>query len=239
MTILDALPPLRTHGPLQVTDGPLDDLELYRRLLLAAPTTGRCPVLLTDHALDSFPETWDPGPPLADLERRDAAAVLTDRYPGGCVYHPNCMAPFGDAFPGLAAATPSRELLTPDEVADTAVDEAACPGGSLLGLVKACRPADVPAATGWFGMCNSWDDPVAVSAVLRSWEDRFGAVLVRMNRATLELAVAAPPWERSECQAIAAEHYAFCDDTYKGNPGTLRDYANFLRGNPRWSFWWD
>ena len=68
---------------------------------------------------------------------------------------------------------------------------------------------------------------------------RFGAVLVRMGRATLELAVAAPPWERSECLAIAAEHYAFCDDTYRGNPGTLRDYANLLRGATRWSFWWD
>ena len=78
-----------------------------------------------------------------------------------------------------------------------------------------------------------------LSAVLRSWEDRFGAVLVRMGRATLELAVAAPPWERSECLAIAAEHYAFCDDTYRGNPGTLRDYANLLRGSTRWSFWWD
>ena len=34
-------------------------------------------------------------------------------------------------------------------------------------------------------------------------------------------------------------HYAFCDDTYRGNPGTLRDYANLLRGSTRWSFWWD
>ena len=51
--------------------------------------------------------------------------------------------------------------------------------------------------------------------------------------------MAAPPWERSECLAIAAEHFAFCDDTYRGNPGTLRDYANLLRGSTRWSFWWD
>jgi hypothetical protein len=239
VTILDSLPPLRSYGSLQVSRAPLDDVDLYRRLLLDAPTTGRCPVLLAGHALASFQENWDPGPALAELEQRDAATVLTGRYPGGCLYHPDCMAPFGKDFPGYAAPTATRALLTRDEVVDAAVEEAAGPFSSLLGLVPVSRPADVPAATGWIGMWNSWDDPVAVSAVLRSWEDRFGAVLVRMNSATLELAVAAPPWERSECLAVAAEHYAFCDDTYQGNPGTLRDYANLLRGNPRWSFWWD
>ena len=93
------------------------------------------------------------------------------------------------------------------------------PSEALLGLVPVARPADVPAAVGWFGTVNSWSDVVGVSAVLRSWEDRFGAVLVRMGRATLDLSVAAPPWERSECEAIAAEHFAFCDDTYAGTPG--------------------
>jgi hypothetical protein len=87
-------------------------------------------------------------------------------------------------------------------------------------------------------MAGSPHDVVAVSAVLRSWEDRFGATLVGLGHASLELSVAAPPWEPTECLAIAGEHYAFCDDTYRGNPGTLRDYANLLRGNTRWSFWW-
>jgi hypothetical protein len=239
MTILDALPPLHTRGAVQVSHAPLDDLGLYRRLLLDAPSARRCPVLLSGHALASLRGGWNPASILAELERRDAGAVLAERYPTGCVYHPDCLAPFGGAFPGLAAPTPTRALLTPAEVVESAVEEADVPGEPLLGLVPVSRPADVPAAVGWFGMANAWDDVVAVSAVLRSWEDRFGAVLVRMGRATLELSVAAPPWERSECLAIAAEHYAFCDDTYKGNPGTLRDYANLLRGNTRWSFWWD
>jgi hypothetical protein len=239
MTILDALPPLATRGTTQVSDYPLDDLALYRRLLLDAPATGRCPVLLSEHALASLQEGWDPAPALAALQHRDAAAVLADRYPTGCVYHPGCLAPFGGTFPGLAPATTGAVLLTPAEIVEAAVEEADVPTEALLGLVPVSRAADVPAAAGWFGMANDWDDVVAVSAVLRSWEDRFGAVLVRMGRASLELSVAAPPWERSECLAIAAEHYAFCDDTYRGNPGTLRDYANLLRGNTRWSFWWD
>jgi hypothetical protein len=242
MTIFDTLPALHTHGILRVSDTPLDDPGLYRRLLLDAPTSGRCPVLLAEAALVSVRKAWDPAPALADLARRNARAVLAERYPAGCVYHPRCLAPFGGTFPGLAPPTPGLALLRSAEVVENAVEEADAAGDPLLALAPVSRPADVPAAVGWLGTAGSrqpWDDVAALSAVLRSWEDRFGALLVRMGRATLELAVAAPPWERSECLAIAAEHFAFCDDTYGGNPGTLRDYANLLRGSTRWSFWWD
>jgi hypothetical protein len=237
-TALDALPSRRDHGTVQVCSVPVHHIAVYRRLLLEAPTTGRCPVLLSGPALASLRAGWDPAPALAELETRDAGAVLAERYPGGCVYHADCLAPFGATFPGLAPATPVLELLERAEIVETAAEEAYLPDEPLLGLVPVPRPADIPVAAGWFGTGTSSADLVAVSAVLRSWEERFGAVLVGMGRATLELAVAAPPWERSECLAIAAEHYAFCDDTYTGNPGTLRDYANLLRGATRWSFWW-
>ena len=241
MTILHPLPALRPHGGLQVSDVPLDDLGLYRQLLAEAPTSGRCPVLLPGHALGSVPARPDPAA-VARVAEVDVGAVLAARYPAGCAHHPGCLAPFGAEFPGLAPPTPGLALLTPAEILESAVEEADVPGDPLLGVVPVARPADVPAALGWTGTAASprpWDDPAALSAVLRSWEDRFGAVLVWMGRVSLELAVAAPPWERSECLAIAAEHYAFCDDTYTGNPGTLRDYANLLRGSTRWSFWWD
>jgi hypothetical protein len=237
MTILDTLPTPTTHGAMRVGRAPLDDLDVYRRLLLDAPRTGSCPVLLGAHGLASVPRRWDPAAPLAALERCDAAAVLARGYPTDCLYHRDCLAPFGGTFPGLAPATTGAALLMPEEVVESAVEEALLPCESLLGLVPVARPADVPAAVGWSGADG--DDVVALSAVLRSWEDRFGAVLVRMGRATLDVAVAAPPWVGSECLAIAAEHFAFCDDTFGGNPGTLRDYANLLRGRTRWSFWWD
>ena len=237
MTILGTLPPLTTHGAMRVGRTPIDDLELYRRLLLDAPHTGSCPVLLGAHGLASVPGDWDPAPALAGLVRRDAAAVLADGYPTACLHHRHCLAPFGGTFPGLAPATTGAALLSAEEVVEAAVEEALLPCEPLLGLVAVSRPADVPAAVGWSGAAGA--DVVGLSAVLRSWEDRFGALLVRMGRATLDVAVAAPPWEQSECAAIAAEHFAFCGDTFSGNPGTLRDYANLLRGRTRWSFWWD
>ena len=239
MTILATLPPLRTHGALQVSHAPLDDLGLYRRLLRDAPSTGRCPVLLSAPALAAVQGGGRPAAVSAARGRPDAAAVLAERYPTGCLYHSSCLAPYGGTFPGRAPPTPGLELLTPAEIVEAAVEEAAGPGDHLLGVAAVSRPADVPAAVGWVGARTCWDDVGALSAVLRSWEDRFGALLVRLGHSCLEFAVAAPPWERSECVAIAAEHYALCDDTYRGNPGTLRDYANLLRGSTRWSFWWD
>jgi hypothetical protein len=242
MTVLDALPCPRTRGALALSRTPVDDAALYGRLLAAALPGGRCPVLLTDDALGAIEEGWDPRAALADVARRNAVEELSGRYPTGCVYHPDCLAPFGGTFPGTAPATAGRALLRPDDVPTAAAGEVDLLGEHLLGLVPVSRPADLPAAVGWFGTSSSWqpwNDVAALSAVLRSWEDRFGAVLVRMGRATLDLAVVAPPWERWECLAIAAEHYAFCDDTYTGNPGTLRDYANSLRGATRWSFRWD
>ena len=71
-------------------------------------------------------------------------------------------------------------------------------------------------------MCNSWDDVAEVSAVLRSWEDRFGAVLVRMHLSVLELAVPAPPWTVDDCMGVAAEHFAFTCDDDSPTPKTLK-----------------
>ena len=238
MTILDARPPLRLRDVVRHGETPIDELARYRRLLMEAPSTGRCPVLLAGRAPAAVERGWDPGSALAELEHRDAAALLAGRYPPGCLHHPDCLAPFGASFPGLAPATTGVELLTRAEIVETAVEEAEALGAALLGVVRVTRPADVPAAVGWCGTGDGRDDVVGVSAVLRSWEDRFGAVLVRMGHASLDLAVAAPPWEPSECLAAAAEHFAFCDDTYRDNPGTLRDYADSLRGATRWSFRW-
>ena len=232
---------MRTHGILQVSRGTASTTSgLYRRLLLEAPSTGRCPVLLLGHALESLRSGWDPAPALAELDRRDAAAVLAERYPSGCVFHASCLAPFGATFPGLAAATPGLGAADAGRRSSRRRStRRRSPGEPLLALVPVARPADVPAAVGWTGAAGLMGrrrGGVRGAAQLGG-PVRRGAG--RMGRATLELAVAAPPWERSECLAIAAEHYAFCDDTYQGNPGTLRDYANLLRGSTRWSFWWD
>jgi hypothetical protein len=93
---------------------------------------------------------------------------------------------------------------------------------------------------GWQGPINMVDDIAKVSAVLRSWEDRFGARVVGVGFATLDLSVAAPPVEEDHALRVAAEHFAFCpDNVWQSDTPTLTAYAESIRGVNRWSFWWD
>ncbi|MCP9955923.1 DUF4253 domain-containing protein [Actinomadura madurae] len=83
------------------------------------------------------------------------------------------------------------------------------------------RGADALAAVGWQGALNhnEWTAPLA--AVLRGWEDRFGARVIGLGFNTLELSVAAPPVTTRHAVHVAAEHWAFCPDILFQGPGTL------------------
>jgi len=167
-------------------------------------------------------------------------------------------APFGDRFPGLAPAEseplPAAEL----QRAVSALPSA------YLGLVSARRAADVPAIVGWsvFGVdfCD-WDEPpdspaqlegslagarsLEIGVVLRSWETRFGARLLRIGGdATLQVLAERPPRTLELARQVAAEQYAFADEVHQGAgfeyvPGAVADIAAGLVGAPVWEFWWD
>ena len=69
MTVLETLPPMHDRGAFALSRAPFDDAAHYGRLLAAAPTSRRCPVLLADHALGSLQPGWEPGMALARLPR--------------------------------------------------------------------------------------------------------------------------------------------------------------------------
>lgn len=97
---------------------------------------------------------------------------------------------------GLAALRPGHDVATAlleIERRDAGEVLARCGGppgpyddGGLehLALVPVDRPADIPAALGWFG---TFDDVADLCAVLRSWEER-GEYLVRLGRSTMGFA---------------------------------------------------
>ncbi|MEV7522126.1 DUF4253 domain-containing protein [Streptomyces sp. NPDC091371] len=151
------------------------------------------------------------------------------------------IAPFGRDWPGLA-------------MAGAAVGDPAAGAGALarelirdgvlgrprLALVPARRGADVPAAIGWSGPVNHENDMARIAAVLRSWEDRFGARVLALGFASLDLYVPAPPRTLAQALPVAAEHFAFCPDNVWQGSGTVRDYAEeAIVGSAHWSFWWD
>ncbi|MFA1550536.1 DUF4253 domain-containing protein [Actinomadura chokoriensis] len=146
------------------------------------------------------------------------------------------LAPYGRHCPGPAPA--GVPLDDPDTMADRYARVLAGRGPSL-GLVPVERGADALTAAGWQGALNHNEWTAPLSAVLRGWEDRFGARVVGLGFNTLELSIAAPPVTTRHAVHVAAEHWAFCPDILFQGPGTLAGYAEEIRGKTHWSFWWD
>jgi Domain of unknown function (DUF4253) len=107
-----------------------------------------------------------------------------------------------------------------------------------LGLVPAARSADVPALIGWDGPANAlW--VAELSAVLRSWEQRFGARVVALLDA-LYVSVAAPPLRWDHAEHLTLEHLLVCLDNLQNMVlPTFPSYVDRILGADLWSFWWD
>src|SRR2546427_1748977 len=156
----------------------------------------------------------------------DAAKVIADRW-AEAMPSPDetddeflaTLEPFGTRFPGLASAAAG-----PDN--EGAVERTARETNGRLGLVAVARPADAVAAIGWSGPVNHYEDVGLLAAVLRSWEDRFAAVVVGIGFDTLTLAVQRPVRDRLTAEALAAEHLAMCSDNIfqgAGGSGSTRE----------------
>jgi hypothetical protein len=218
---------------LWAADEPLNDAEMtWRRLVDAFPRTGLWPVIL--QSLHGYPDRpWDKGefdgPEQADLRTADPHAVLADLWsmviPLDEEDEDQHLEPFGSRFPGLAPAT---DRAVPGRALDHAFKSF---GAARLGLVPVTRPADIVAVLGWQGAINHQEpgDLRRWSVVLRSWEDRFGAMLVALGFDTMLLVAQRPPTDLSQALLVAAEHYAFCSDNVDQAGMNLREYAEGLR----------
>ncbi|MFC4913620.1 DUF4253 domain-containing protein [Actinomadura gamaensis] len=221
-----------------VSDDPVTG-ELWSRLRAEHPRSGLWPVLL-----DESDQPWAAGQvapePVAEIGNYAPAAfmyeVWSDFAEQAGAEDFEDLAPFGRHCPGPAA--PGTPLDDPDAAADRHA-RALSARGLSLGLVAVERGADALAAIGWQGALNhnEWTAPLA--AVVRGWEERFGARVVGLGFNTLELSVAAPPVTTRHAVQVAAEHWAFCPDILFQGPGTLAGYAEEIRGKTWWSFWWD
>ncbi len=184
-----------------------------------------------------------------DVDRVDAAAMLEHRWidcqpmtpqtdPGWMEereWMDDMTAPFTSQFPGLAP--PGGAPLPPDVLETGLRSVPAC----RIALVRADRPADVIAVLGWCP--GNWNcafpaaSPVAFAAVLRSWEERFGARLFAMSYDEAWLLVERPPRGLDAALPVAAEHFVFCDEPAGRQP--VRATAAEIDGAPIWHFWWD
>ena len=177
---------------------------------------------------------------VTELDHLDAADVLRrmwddsfweeeyDDRPAAAREH----APFGRQFPGLAPAEDGKlSMAQLHEVL-----------GSLpparLGLIPASRPADVPPLVGWIP--SDWAGRMLpTAAVLRSWEARFGARLLKIGPDRIWLLAERPPRDSAAALRLAAEHFAFCDECGGQGLRYVSAITASLVGAPIWTFWWD
>ncbi len=76
--------------------------------------------------------------------------------------------------------------------------------------------------------------------MLRSWETRFGARLLRIGAdAILVVLVERPPQTLELALQLAAEQCAFADEVDRKAAYTVESVAVGLVGAPTWTFWWD
>lgn len=147
-------------------------------------------------------------------------------------------APF-DHWPGLAPAVPRRAESTPHAAAHTTVAELMADPYPLpnphLALVPAAHSADIPAIIGW----QAETSLPLLCALLRSWEDRFGARAVAFDGAMILLSVAHPPTDAAHATHLALEHVLTAADSLNDGTTPYPAYAASLVNSPLWSFWWD
>jgi hypothetical protein len=200
------------------SDEPVPEVEpRVQRLVSAFADTGLWPLLWR---FDEDPDDYVGGHGDLDaIDKVDATEVLQTGW-ANIGATTAATEPFTD-FPGLAPSTGYRP--EPDRTLPTRGDSDDQPARLLI--VPCNRPADAITALG--GLACEVEAPL-ISAVLRSWEQRFGASVFEVAPSALTVAVAAPPTTMPQALRLAAEHMAFCPPATAAEPGALRELARRL-----------
>ena len=235
---------------LWVTDSVVPDAPaVWAALARQFPTTGLWPLLIMDlrrmpFTRDASGRPWDTGEfdpdDTAKIDGLDGSEITRALWPGifpdGDVdpdFLP-LMKPFGAASPGLAEPVRTCGRNLSDVVMGFRQP-------ARIGLVSVRRPADVLTRIGWSGPINVTEDMAEYSAVLRSWEDRFGAYVFSLGFASMFVAVERVPPDRANRQLLAAEFFSLANE--QGGRSTpfrdVGDIAEQIARTSTWEFAWD
>lgn len=253
--LIEAIQPTRTVA--WATDDPVSGSgRVWAALSGLHRQTGLIPI-----QLDGLPgpvfRPWDNGEFTVPVDPREAdgldtSGVLERRWDGWLPWpeeegpeEAEMRVPFTRAWPGMAAPeSVSLTLATREHALDVVLprirQEAKAMPQARIGLVAADRPADVLPIIGWSGLVARGEPGpslLELVAVLRSWEDRFGARLIDIGFADLRLLVDRPPRTLAAAQQIAAEHLVLADECTGCRD--ISGLAAELVNTPIWTFWWD
>lgn len=223
--------------PMQRLAMPEDEIDIeeiwfrYRRKLKAGRQEGFMPVLLhmNDTLLETIQENIPEGASHLSLASvADGKAWLEQTY--------------GELFEDEAEA---------GEYLYNSVQTPAKGTNCLLSLNQELRSemplylAKIPTEHPWevlawlpFGGWNACPAPEDMMAVLKYWNEKYGAVPVCIGSDTLEVYVPEPVRD-ADALELAKEQYAFCTDIVDQGVGTITALAEELKKSTIWFFWWD
>ena len=203
-----------------IAEAATEDDQEWSALVGAFPESGLWPLQLEFLVDASSGRPWSTGEvgPSEPVSTAEVIDILTSWSSDGPVLE------LADPVPG--------EAVVPIGAASFEIGEA------RVALVPVARPADVVATLGWWGAANYDQAPGDISAVLRSWEDRFGAFVTRLGFDAMYISVTLPPEVDETARTLAAEHFAWCPALAEfGIP--IDEYASQLIGATEWYCWWD
>ncbi|MGD0811630.1 MAG: DUF4253 domain-containing protein [Acidimicrobiales bacterium] len=175
------------------------------------------------------------GPPAVLLDRTAAldAVALIDRWKTEAEIPPDQTPPGYDVVGEWPEhAEPATQFTLPYKLG---TDQ---PVPTVLALVAAASSAEVPAILGW-GNWNACPKPEEHVAMMRRWEAAYGARLVGLSSAVIEMQVTRPPTTREGAMDLAEEQFAYCSDIVHQGVGTISALASMLLDGTAWYFWWD
>lgn len=142
---------------------------------------------------------------VADIEDVDVAACMEERWMETARLNRDYMlGPYAEPFPGMAPASEGIPARNPFSVYGAQVWSGPPEGPPYRLLLVACRrPADA-ISVAQLDFHQHVPNPIT-SAILRSWEDRFGASPVVWTPSTINLGVSAPPCSLEAARKLAGE----------------------------------
>ncbi|HET9451116.1 MAG TPA: DUF4253 domain-containing protein [Aggregicoccus sp.] len=215
------------HYPLLL--GPEEELELLREQLGASEEEDTGALLAQAQALSPEPARWA-GARLAGLVQLMHDAGLEPQLDAQ---------EFAEAEAALEAEERAAEGAPAQGGGFTHDAATGQPHARVaLALLPACEPWQVPVRLR-FGGFNECPTPAQHGAMLRHWQERYGAEPVALSHDALELRVQRPPTDVAAARQLAREQVAYCPELAPPGAAALERLAAKLQGARVWRFWWE
>ena len=115
--------------------------------------------------------------------------------------------------------------------------------GKPLDRVLICK---VPTPNSWevpaYLHYGGWNECPAAEehvAMLKHWNEKYGAEIITMLGDVLEFTVSRPPSTKDEAMVLAKEQFVYCPDIVYQGVENLSNLAATMKDGGTWYFWWD